>query len=113
PPANLPTLGSFIRSVVHRTQTPITAIITALIYLCRLKQRHPSCKGSPGAGHRLILAALITATKSLYDDAYHNRSWVTVSQGLFSLAEVNQMEMEFLVFLNFRLCVTRDQWCEF
>ncbi|KAJ1973198.1 hypothetical protein H4R35_004243 [Dimargaris xerosporica] len=111
--ASLPSLSSFIRSVVHRTQTPTTAIITALIYLCRLKQRHPSCKGSPGAGHRLILAALITATKSLYDDAYHNRSWVTVSQGLFSLAEVNQMEMEFLVFLNFRLCVTRDQWCEF
>ncbi|KAJ1930039.1 hypothetical protein IWQ60_000647 [Tieghemiomyces parasiticus] len=112
-PNSLPSLGSFIRSVVHRTQTPVTAIITALIYLCRLKQRHPSCKGSPGAGHRLILAALITATKSLYDDAYHNRSWVTVSQGLFNLAEVNQMEMEFLVFLNFRLCVTRDQWCEF
>ncbi|KAJ1657938.1 hypothetical protein IWQ61_002738 [Dispira simplex] len=110
---NLPSLSSFIRSVVHRTQTPVTAIITALIYLCRLKQRHPSCKGSPGAGHRLILAALITATKYLYDDAYHNRSWVTVSQGLFTLGEVNQMEMEFLVFLNFRLSVTRDQWCEF
>ncbi|KAJ1964030.1 hypothetical protein IWQ62_003047 [Dispira parvispora] len=113
PNNNLPSLSSFIRSVVHRTQSPVTAIITALIYLCRLKQRHPSCKGSPGAGHRLILAALITATKYLYDDAYHNRSWVTVSQGLFNLSEINQMEMEFLVFLNFRLSVTRDQWCEF
>ncbi|KXN66035.1 hypothetical protein CONCODRAFT_23699, partial [Conidiobolus coronatus NRRL 28638] len=102
----LPPLSDFIYRVVRRTNSSITTIFVALIYLIRLKQKHPACKGTHSSPHRLLLAAIIIAYKYLYDNCYHNRSWAQVSQGLFKLEEVNKMEVELLFFLGFQLYVS-------
>ncbi|KAK9700532.1 hypothetical protein K7432_012140 [Basidiobolus ranarum] len=110
---DLPKLTDFIYRLLRRTNLSNNNLLTALIYLIRLKQRHPGCKGAYGSGHRLFLAALISANKYLHDDAYHNKSWAIVANGLFNLEEINQMESELLFYLNFKLVVTKDQWLDF
>ncbi|ORX90416.1 hypothetical protein K493DRAFT_317984 [Basidiobolus meristosporus CBS 931.73] len=106
-------LREFIARITMKSQIPINNILCALLYLVRLKQRHPACKGVSGSGNRLFLAALIVGNKFLYDNAYLNSSWVPITDGLFTVREINLMEFELLYFLNFRLHVTKDQWVNF
>ncbi|KAI9291569.1 hypothetical protein K502DRAFT_277252, partial [Neoconidiobolus thromboides FSU 785] len=101
----LPSLSDFGWMIIHRCQLSFANVILAILYLIRLKQKHPSCKGGYGSGHRLFLAALIVGNKYLYDDAYHNHTWAEVTQGIFKLNEVNRMEFELIYFLNFTLNV--------
>ncbi|KXN69985.1 hypothetical protein CONCODRAFT_58789, partial [Conidiobolus coronatus NRRL 28638] len=108
----LPPLADFGWMIIHRCQLSFTNVVLAILYLIRLKQKHPTCKGAHGSGHRLFLAALIVANKYLYDDAYHNHTWAEVSNGIFHLEEVNRMEFELIYFLNFGLTVTFKQWFE-
>ncbi|ORX91450.1 hypothetical protein K493DRAFT_286823 [Basidiobolus meristosporus CBS 931.73] len=109
----LPKLSEFIWRIVRRLNIGHSTILVALMYLIRLKQRHPGCKGTHGSGHRLLLAAIIVATKYLYDDAYYNKTWAMVSNGAFSIEEINQMEFELLYFLNFKLHINTEQWGDF
>ncbi|KAI8803600.1 hypothetical protein BJ742DRAFT_682926, partial [Cladochytrium replicatum] len=109
----LPGLAQFIMSVMHRTRSSLSSLALALFYLTRLKQIHPFCRGSHGSGHRLVLAALIVASKYLYDDTFNNKAWSSVSSGLYSLEEVNQMEIELLFFLKYQLWVTESSWVAF
>lgn len=106
----LPPLTKFIGHILYRTRVSIMTLVLALHFLRRLKQLHPVCKGSYGSGHRLILASVITASKYLYDDTYDNRAWAQVSCGLFKIEEVNQMEAEFLRFLDYRLYIRENEW---
>ncbi|ORX91448.1 hypothetical protein K493DRAFT_152364, partial [Basidiobolus meristosporus CBS 931.73] len=101
----LPKLSEFIDSVVRRTNTSWSSILIALTYLIRLKQKHPGCKGTYGSGHRLLLASIMVATKYLNDDAYYNKTWASVCNGIFTIQEINKMEMELLFFLDFKLYV--------
>ncbi|KAJ1555316.1 hypothetical protein HK096_004280 [Nowakowskiella sp. JEL0078] len=107
---SLPKLSNFIANILTRTRVSSSTLILALFYLNRLKQIHPVCRGSRGSGHRLALAALIAASKYLYDDTFDNKAWSSVSSGLFGVAEVNQMEHEFLYFLKYELFVSEIQW---
>ncbi|ORX91809.1 hypothetical protein K493DRAFT_190934, partial [Basidiobolus meristosporus CBS 931.73] len=87
--------------------------LTALLYLIRLKELRPTCKGGYGSGHRLFLASLVLANKYLQDGAYHNKTWYKVIEGVYSLNEINQMERELLGLLGYKLCVTKADWLEF
>ncbi|KAI8813310.1 hypothetical protein BJ742DRAFT_865804, partial [Cladochytrium replicatum] len=109
----LPGLHQFIMSVMQRTRSSLSSLALALFYLTRLKQIHPFCRGSHGSGHRIMLAALIVASKYLYDDTFNNKAWSSVSSGLYSLDEVNQMEIELLYFLKYQLWVTESSWIDF
>ncbi|KAJ1937325.1 hypothetical protein GGF37_005251, partial [Kickxella alabastrina] len=106
----LPSFEEFLKHICRRTRTPLTCMCLALLYLTRLRANHPRSRGSPGSSYRLALSSLCVATKYLYDDAYHTCSWVQVSLGLFNQREVNQMEMEFMYFLNYQLGVTPTEW---
>ncbi|OLY84998.1 hypothetical protein AYI68_g824 [Smittium mucronatum] len=66
--------------------------------------------GSPNSSYRLIIASLCVATKYLYDDAYHNNSWYSISHEIFSLAEINRMELEFMYFLRYDLYISGNEW---
>jgi hypothetical protein len=59
------------------------------------------------------LAALLLASKTTMDDTYDNKSWAYVSAGLFDLEQVNQMETEFLAFLDFQVFVSPVEWMDF
>lgn len=98
---------------MNRTRISTHALVTAYFYLKRLKRMHPRCKGSRGSGHRLFLAATILAAKYMYDDTFDNTAWATVSSGLFDLEHVNHMERELLQFLDFKLFILSEEWCQF
>ncbi|KAK9695820.1 hypothetical protein K7432_012767 [Basidiobolus ranarum] len=109
----LPRLDDFIGRLYRRGNLTLVNLLTALLYLIRLKELRPTCKGSYGSGHRLFLASLILANKYLQDGAYHNKTWYKVIEGVYSLHEINQMERELLGLLNYELCVTKADWLEF
>jgi hypothetical protein len=45
------------------------------------------------------------ASKVIFDDTYSNKSWSIVSQGMFSLREIDQMEREMCSYLEWELTV--------
>jgi Cyclin, N-terminal domain len=106
-------LSAFITNIMNRTRLKTCTLTTAFLYLNRLKQHHPRCKGSAGSGYRLFLAAIILAAKYMYDDTFDNTAWATVSSGLFPLEEVNHMEREMLSFLDFQLFIKDSEWVNF
>ncbi|KZV77901.1 hypothetical protein EXIGLDRAFT_784613 [Exidia glandulosa HHB12029] len=55
------------------------------------------------SGHRLFISAFMIASKVVCDDTYPNRSWCVVSQGMFSLEEISQMEREMCSYLEWKL----------
>jgi hypothetical protein len=59
--------------------------------------------------HRLQpYPTLIIASKVTYNRVYWNNSWCTVSQGLFTLHEINQMEHKMCSHLDWHLNVTLE-----
>jgi hypothetical protein len=46
---------------------------------------------------------MILANVYHMDDSYSNKSWSIASKGLFSLREVNEMEIEMLEYLDFKI----------
>lgn len=116
PPTSFPNqipLPSYLLNIINRTRINTCTLVAAFFYLDRLKQIHPRCKGSPGSGHRLFLAAIVLAAKYLYDDTFDNTAWATVSSGLFELEQVNHMEREMLSFLDFKLFIKAHEWYHF
>lgn len=113
--APLPTVEEFITSLVERSSVQVPTLMTSLVYLHRLKQRLPPvAKGMRCTVHRIFLAALILAAKSLNDSSPKNKHWAryTTVKGYdgfaFSLTEVNLMEKQLLNLLQFDLIVRED-----
>ncbi|KAI8911032.1 hypothetical protein EDD86DRAFT_265302, partial [Gorgonomyces haynaldii] len=99
-------LEDFLTNILTRTRISSSTLVTAFLYLDRLKRLHPKCKGSPGSGYRLLLSAIMLAAKFMYDDTFDNTAWATVSCGMFELLQVNHMERELLLFLDFKLFIS-------
>jgi hypothetical protein len=91
PPSTTQTLrlDHFIAYALHRTQLHSSMTFPALYLLQSLKARFPAAKWS--SGHRLFISALMLASKIICDDTYSNKSWCIVSQGMFTLREINQL----------------------
>ncbi|KAK0454655.1 uncharacterized protein ARMOST_01090 [Armillaria ostoyae] len=96
-------LPYFIAYAFHRTKLHPSVTFAALILLQRLKARFPTARGS--SGHRLFLSAFMIASKIICDDTYSNKSWTIVGQGMFNLREINQMEREMCLYLDWELTV--------
>ena len=106
-----PRLAYFIAYALYRTRLPMLISYHALLLLKRLKTRYPVARGS--SGHRLFISAFMLAAKMVCDDAYNNKSWTIVCQGLFSQREVNQMERELLGYLDLHINATPEEITDF
>ncbi|OJT04597.1 hypothetical protein TRAPUB_4687 [Trametes pubescens] len=53
------------------------------------------------------------ASKVICDDTYSNKSWSIVSQGMFALREINQMEQEMHSYLDWQLNIKANARLEF
>ncbi|PVU94999.1 hypothetical protein BB561_002102 [Smittium simulii] len=105
---NLVTLNSFITNLVIKSKVQVGTLICTLVYLNRLKKRLPKgAKGIPCTYHRIFLASLIIAGKYLNDASPKNKYWARYSN-MFSIAEVNLMEKQFLFLLDFDLRIEAE-----
>ena len=112
PPADhAPRLSYFVAYALYRTRLPMMVVYFAMLLLKRLKTQYPVARGS--SGHRLFISSFMLASKMLCDDAYNNKSWVIVSQNLFSLHEVNQMERELFMYLDLDLHASAEDISSF
>ena len=114
PPSNgeiTPSLAEFVAYAIHRTRLDEAVIYTALGILHRMKNYYPAASSS--GGHRLFLTAFMIASKTICDDTFSNKSWVTVGQGLFALRELNQMEREMCGYLEFKFNIPREDLTRF
>ncbi|WFD42830.1 hypothetical protein MPSI1_001480 [Malassezia psittaci] len=83
----------FVKNVLRMTQVSRSVVAIGLLYLYRLKLRHPSLVGQPGSEFRLFLTSLILANKFLDDHTYTNKTWSDVSK--IPLHEITKMESQF------------------
>jgi hypothetical protein len=60
------TLENFIMNIMTRTRINTATLIIAFLYLERLKRMHPKCRGSQGSSFRLLMSAIILASKYSY-----------------------------------------------
>ena len=107
---NLPNLSTFILKCLRRTRLPSEILVIVLALLIRLKSRWPAASSSaPAAGHRLFLAAFMLAFKSSIDDCYSNLSVVSLCQGFYDLQQINAMERELLILLDYQIHLNDDE----
>lgn len=105
-----PTLSVFIAYALYRTRYPSDIAFAAIALLVRIKQRFPAARAT--SGHRLFISAFMIASKVMYDYTYSSQSWCVVGQTMFKPSEVNKMEREMCMHLQWNLNVTADQVVE-
>lgn len=113
----LPTVESltaFICTLIKKSNVQAATLMTSLVYLSRLRDRLPkSAMGMPCTCHRIFLATLILAAKNLNDSSPKNKYWARYTSGLFTLDDVNLMEMQLLYLLDWDLRITnRDLYLQ-
>eukprot|EP01062_Namystynia_karyoxenos_P013767 TRINITY_DN14949_c0_g1_i1.p1 TRINITY_DN14949_c0_g1~~TRINITY_DN14949_c0_g1_i1.p1 ORF type:complete len:231 (+),score=62.06 TRINITY_DN14949_c0_g1_i1:80-772(+) len=80
-------------------------IVIALVYMFR-----SGIRICPASAHRLLLAALVLAVKWRTDRSERQRNSYFASVGGVSLTELNELERELLVALDWRLTVTEEEY---
>lgn len=115
----LPPLELFIHSVVHNSSVTVATLMTSLVYLARLRTRlSPRARYTSCAGHRIFLASLIVAAKSVNDSSPRNRQWTryTTIRGYrgftLRLSDVNLMERQLLALLEWNIRVSEHDLYE-
>ncbi|KAI0757467.1 cyclin-domain-containing protein [Daedaleopsis nitida] len=106
-----PAFTRFMQKVLETTQVSQSVIVLSLHYIYRLKGRNPYTSGQAGSEYRVAIAALMLANKFVDDNTYTNKTWSEVSG--IELSQVNRMEREFLLGIDFDLYVdknTYDGW---
>ncbi|KAL5495789.1 hypothetical protein ACEPAI_1253 [Sanghuangporus weigelae] len=106
-----PEFISFMAKLLATTQVSQSVIVLSLHYIFRLKETNEFTLGKPGSEFRVAVCALMLANKFVDDNTYTNKTWSEVSG--IALEELNKMEREFLLGVNFQLFVdaqTYDSW---
>ncbi|KAI0344024.1 hypothetical protein BDW22DRAFT_1355296 [Trametopsis cervina] len=103
-----PAFVRFMQKVLETTQVSQSVIVLALHYIYRLKIRNRYTNGQSGSEYRVAIAALMMANKFLDDNTYTNKTWSEVSG--IGLEEVNRMEREFLLGIDFGLYVDKTTY---
>ncbi|ORX53152.1 hypothetical protein DM01DRAFT_1390991 [Hesseltinella vesiculosa] len=99
----LPSLGSFIQSLIKRSCVKPGTLLATLVFLERLQRRLAHlARGMPCTCHRVFLATLIVASKSLHDTSPKNKHWARYAVH-FTVSEINLMEQQLLTLMVSKL----------
>lgn len=96
----VPNLARFIGYALSRTRLESNVLFAALLLLQRYKA---SPTARPSSAHILFITSFMVASKVICDNVYSNESWWTMSQGMFSLLDMNQMERDMCNSLDWKL----------
>ncbi len=86
-------------------------VTIGLMYLDRLKRKNPSVRITSRNFQRYLLVAIMESCKFFEDNYYSNKHWARI--GNISCAEINELELDFLFRLSFKLNVTREEYDAF
>ncbi|KAF9007846.1 cyclin-domain-containing protein [Cyathus striatus] len=103
-----PTFVQFMQKLLETTQVSQSVIVLSLHYIYRLKERNRFTPAQSGSEFRIAVAALMMANKFLDDNTYTNKTWSEVSG--IDLDEINRMEREFLMGVDFNLYVDKSTY---
>lgn len=98
----------YVRSVLRATQVSHSVIVVALLYIFRLRVRHPNLQGHIGSEYRLFLTSLVLANKFLDDHTYTNKTWSSVSR--IPLSEISKMELQLWTGIGLSANVSEDEF---
>jgi G1/S-specific cyclin PLC1 len=113
--AAIPSIVTFVMSVVEKSSVSMPTLMTSLVYLNRLRLRLPlTTSGKPTSTHRVFLTALILAAKNVNDVSPKNKHWARYSSMSsntnvrfgFHVAEINVMERQLLHQLDWNMRVS-------
>eukprot|EP00128_Syssomonas_multiformis_P009309 Colp12_sorted_trinity150504_noHs@13585 len=100
-------LYNFMVDLVDKTEAEYYMVVHAVLYLKRLREKLPQ-NGQRWCSKRLFLVALLLGQKYLMDEALENTVFSEAAN--LTLKEVNRMERELLLALNYSLSVSEDDY---
>lgn len=109
--ASLPPLETFICSITSTMNIKFGVLLTALVYVKRLKSRLPkSAIGTLDTPYRVFLAALLLADKFWSDKPLTTtKTLAKATNGMFGQREIRHMQRAVLNILEFRLYVSDQE----
>jgi hypothetical protein len=105
--------SEYVQRILKYTRCSPGNLIVGLIYLQRLKDLDTDGKCTRLTSYniqRLLLTALMLASKFLDEPHASNKQWALV--GDLSVQEMNSLELEMLWLLKFSLNISRDEYDE-
>ncbi|KAF9113527.1 hypothetical protein BGX27_001337 [Mortierella sp. AM989] len=108
-------LLNFLRNICIKAAVTELALVVSLIYVNRLKKVLTNmARGDPDTPIKIILSALLVVKKFIEEDCIGlNRMFSKITDGLYSLHDINTMERSFLGLLKFNLYVTEKDVISF
>ena len=100
----------YLKRISLYSEASPSCLITSLIYLERAQHLCPPLRLTSRTLQRLLLVAVMTATKYLEDTCCLNSRWAEI--GGLSVKELNALEREFLSCLQYRLVVHPDEYAQ-
>ena len=120
-----PNFVQFMQKLLETTQVSQSVMVLSLHYIHRLKERNRFTPAQSGSEFRIAVAGLMMANKFLdeydlwlyqkkrdysllFSNTYTNKTWSEVSG--IDLEEINRMEREFLIGVDFNLYVDKSTY---
>lgn len=103
-------LKIFIKNLIKYSNVQTPTLMASLIYLNRLRNLLPAnAVGMETTKHRIFLASLILAAKTLNDSSPLNKHWTRYTDGLLTNQEVNMAERELIALLKWDISIREDE----
>jgi hypothetical protein len=107
---HLPALPIFVRQLVERARIRHAALAVALVYIRRLKPCLPQgARGDFDAPYRIVMAAILTASKFLVDTGLRNEAMSRATRNAFRPRDISRAERTFLRLIDYRLWVEPEE----
>jgi len=101
----------YLLRVVKYANCSESCYILALIYIDRLTEKRPGFVINSLNIHRLLITSIMVAAKFFDDFYFYNNDYAKI--GGISTKEINSLEAELLVLLNFELFVSEDTFSHY
>lgn len=101
-------IEQYLDRILRHAACSQECVILSLIYIDRLIEFNRSFMLTSRNIHRLLITSLVVAAKFI-DDLYYTNKFYAALGGI-SVAEMNNLELEFLFMLNFSLHVSQEKY---
>ncbi|KIY45092.1 hypothetical protein FISHEDRAFT_20572, partial [Fistulina hepatica ATCC 64428] len=95
---------NFVTRIVTRAEVTISVLLGALVYISRVRP-YLRIHLEDWAYERVLLGALVCASKYLNDSSPKNAHWA-IYTGVFGMRDVGLVEREFLTVLDFDMAIS-------